>query len=133
MTNTRNTIAKSTILGLLHNSSVALSHAEIQEQLDGLCDRVTIYRVLNRLITENLVHKIINLEGVIKYAACHFCGTKAKEVHQHAHVHFCCEQCQCITCLEDVEPTFHLPAAYIINEMSFMLSGICPNCIDKTN
>jgi len=128
MKNHRNTVAKTSILQLLHHSSVALSHAEIQEKLDGLCDRVTIYRVLGRLIAENVVHKVINLDGAIKYAACHVCGVQEKKSHTHGHVHFCCERCNCITCLENVEPTFQLPENYRVNEMNFILSGVCPKC-----
>jgi len=130
MKNYRNTVAKTNILHLLNHSSVALSHSEIQKKLDGLCDRVTIYRVLSRLIAENVVHKVINLDGVIKYAACHMCCEAGeKQAHIHGHVHFCCEKCNCITCLEDVEPYFQLPKNYKINEMNFILSGICPNCV----
>jgi len=130
MKNHRNTVAKTSILNLLNNSSVALSHAEIQKQLNGLCDRVTIYRVLNRLISENLIHKVINLDGQIKYAACHLCSFAEKEPHTHGHVHFCCEKCNCVTCLENVEPNFQLPKNYRVTEMNFILSGICPNCMN---
>lgn len=46
----RNTIAKTKILDLINTAEVALSHAEIETLLDGLCNRVTIYRVLDRLV-----------------------------------------------------------------------------------
>ena len=47
---TRNTTAKQEILKLIANASQALSHVEIQQQLNNLCDRVTIYRLLSRLL-----------------------------------------------------------------------------------
>jgi hypothetical protein len=40
----RTTTAKTEIQELIASSSVALSHSEIQKSLEGLCDRVTIYR-----------------------------------------------------------------------------------------
>ena len=125
MKTTRNTTAKSVILDLIIKSDVALSHAEIQTLTDGICDRVTIYRVLERLMNEDLIHKSVNLEGTIKYASCSHC----KEAHSHNHIHFSCQKCHLVTCLEDVEPAFKMPKNYQINEVNFTLTGLCPNCI----
>lgn len=122
----RNTIAKTSIINLLNHSEIALSHAEIQTHLAGLCDRVTIYRVLDRLIEENLVHRILNPDGGVKFASCHSCET----VHDHSHVHFSCEKCHEVTCLEDVMPVFKMPTSYQIKEVNFTVSGVCPQCMD---
>ena len=56
MKTTRNTTAKTAILELIKNSEVALSHSEIQKLNTELCDRVTIYRILDRLVAEDLGH-----------------------------------------------------------------------------
>ena len=125
MKSVRNTTAKNEIKQLLANSAVALSRAEIQSATKGLCDRVTIYRVLDRLTEEGLIHKVLNIDGVMKYAAC--AKTCAAE-HKHNHLHFSCQKCKSVTCLVDVEPSFKLPAAYKIAEMNFTLSGLCPQC-----
>jgi len=45
----RSTTTKTEIQELIVSSSVALSHSEIQKSLKGLCDSVTICRVLERL------------------------------------------------------------------------------------
>ena len=122
---TRNTTAKSVILELITNSQSALSHAEIQGLTIGICDRVTIYRVLERLINEDLIHKAVNLDGTIKYASC----SHSHEKHSHNHVHFSCLKCNLVTCLDHVEPKFTLPKNYQIKEVNFTLTGLCPNCI----
>src|SRR5690606_16087525 len=125
MKKSRNTIAKTKILNVITDSKIALSHSEIHQLLDDFCDRVTIYRVLDRLIEEDLIHKIVTMDGAIKYAAGHACAT----VHQyHNHIHFSCEQCHTVTCIEDVEPSFKLPEKYKIHNVNFTLSGICPEC-----
>ena len=124
MKTTRNTTAKSVILNLITKSEVALSHAEIQLLTNGICDRVTIYRVLERLINEDLIHKAVNLDGTIKYASC----SHSPENHSHNHVHFSCEKCNLVTCLEDVEPVFKMPKNYQIKEVNFTLTGLCPDC-----
>lgn len=128
MKKTRNTIAKTTILELISKSPIALSHSEIQQSLDGLCDRVTIYRVLDRLILEDKIHKVINLEGVVKYASCHICEGTENHNHIHNHIHFSCEKCKEVTCLDSIEPSFSIPNEYTVKEINFTLSGICPHC-----
>ena len=125
MKKSRNTTAKTEILNIISNRSVALSHAEIQAILDGLCDRVTIYRVLDRLIEDGEIHKVINIDGITKYASCNTCITS----HNHQHIHFNCEKCNTVTCLEDIEPTFNLPKEYKINDVNFTVSGVCPECV----
>ncbi|WP_310556439.1 transcriptional repressor [Flavobacterium sp.] len=123
----RNTPSKSAILELISHSEVALSHIEIQNILNGLCDRVTIYRVLERLVNEDLVHKIATPEGIVKYASCNH--MHKDDTHTHNHIHFNCEKCLAVTCLDNVVPSFKLPENYKIKEMNFTLTGLCPNCI----
>lgn len=120
----RNTVAKTEILNLVSGSEKALSHTEIQAALHNLCDRVTIYRVLDRLTEEGLIHRIVNIDGVIKYAGCQHCHTE----HHHNHIHFSCEKCKSVTCLDDVEPTFSLPVNYKVYTVNFTVSGLCPQC-----
>ncbi|WP_084163844.1 Fur family transcriptional regulator [Olivibacter sitiensis] len=124
MKNTRNTRARTEILNLITSSEEALSHSQIQSSLKDLCDRFTIYRVLDRLTYEGIIHKVVNIDGVIRYAKCHNCDEK----HHPDHIHFSCEQCHTVTCLEDVEPQFKLPKKYKVHEVNFTVSGICPSC-----
>lgn len=124
MKSARNSATKTKIQELIVSSSVALSHSDIQKTLKGLCDRVTIYRILNRLLEEGVIHKIVDVDGVVKYAACHSCSSN----HNHKHIHFSCQKCKSVTCLEDVEPSFKLPKNYMVSEMNFTLSGLCPQC-----
>jgi len=122
----RNTTAKAHIQELLSHSEVAMSQVEIQQRSEGVCDRVTIYRVLDRLVEEGMVHKTANLDGVVKYATCKTCNSDHK--HNHNHVHFNCEGCGKVTCLENVIPQFSIPRKYKVKEVNFTLSGICPEC-----
>ncbi|WP_413512325.1 Fur family transcriptional regulator [Myroides odoratus] len=126
MKQTRNTQAKTEILKLIENSEVALSPLELLSLVQGLCDRVTIYRVLDRLSDEGAIHKIATVDGTIKYAICENCTEKK---HKHNHVHFTCERCQTTTCLNEVEPSFTLPPNYKIKSANFTISGLCPACL----
>ena len=103
MKTTRNTTAKTAVLEVFENSKTALSHTEIQKQLNDVCDRVTIYRILDRLVNDDIIHKISNLDGTVKYAKCNH---SHQRVHIHNHAHFSCENCHEITCLENVKPSY---------------------------
>ncbi|WP_396171010.1 Fur family transcriptional regulator [Flavobacterium sp.] len=126
MKTTRNTAAKTAILELITQSEVALSHIEIQKVTDGLCDRVTIYRVLDRLVSEDVIHKIATPDGTVKYASCHHNHDEKKHIHNH--IHFSCENCHSVTCLDSIQPVFAIPDSYLVKEINFTLSGLCPKC-----
>jgi Fur family ferric uptake transcriptional regulator len=123
MKQSRNTTAKATILNTLENANAALSHAELLTLVQGVCDRVTIYRVLDRLVKEDKIHKVITNDGTIRYAVCHH-----KEHQSHHHVHFNCEKCNTTTCMEMVSPEVQLSSDYIITSYNFTVTGICPKC-----
>ncbi len=127
MKQTRNTVARTAILNIIQTSKIALSQLAIQHTLNGLCDRVTIYRVLDRLVEEGLIHKIVNVNGVVNYAACATCSHN----HQHQHIHFSCRVCHELTCLNQVIPSFDLPTGFSKEETFFTVSGICNHCQNK--
>lgn len=127
MKTTRNTTAKTAVTEILSKSKTALSHTEIHKLTADLCDRVTIYRILDRLVNDDIVHKIVDLDGTVKYAKCHH----AHPVTIHNHAHFSCENCHEITCLESVKPSYIIPHNYKVNDINFTLSGLCPNCLNS--
>nr|WP_314499298.1 transcriptional repressor [uncultured Chryseobacterium sp.] len=122
----RNTSAKTEILNIINSSKTALSHSDIQKMTGDLCNRVTIYRVLDRLEKEGEVHKITNIDGVVNFAKCSESCNKAS--HMHNHLHFNCEICKSVICIENVIPTVELPKGFKANEYNFVVSGICPHC-----
>jgi Fur family transcriptional regulator, ferric uptake regulator len=126
MKKTRNTQARTHITEILSVSEFALSQVEIFQRSEGVCDRVTTYRVLDRLLGEGLVHKTVGLDGVVRYAACKTCSDHKHELHHH--VHFNCEVCGQVTCLDNVIPDFHLPRKYKVKDVNFTLQGTCPDC-----
>lgn len=125
MKTSRNTIPRARILDILTHSDKALSHKEVQASLDELCDRATIYRVLDRLVDEGLVHKVVNVDGVVNFATCRSCTSNN---HKHNHLHFSCVKCRSVTCLTNVVPKVTLPEGYVVHESQFTVSGLCPKC-----
>ena len=126
MSNTRNTKAKQAVLAELEKSPYALSQPDIFDRLKGTCDRVTVYRILDRLVGENRIHKVVNVDGIINYALCNDCDSA--ELHSHDHLHFSCTQCKHIECLEEQQIIIDLPKDYQIKEIFLTISGVCPRC-----
>lgn len=126
MSITRNTKAKQAVLEELEKSPYALSQPDIFDRLKGTCDRVTVYRILDRLVGENRIHKVVNVDGIINYALCNDCDSN--ETHSHDHLHFSCTQCKHIECLEEQQIIIDLPKDYQIKEIFLTISGVCPRC-----
>jgi Fur family transcriptional regulator, ferric uptake regulator len=126
MSITRNTKAKQAVLEELEKSPYALSQPDIFDRLKGTCNRVTVYRILDRLVGENRIHKVVNVDGIINYALCNDCDSN--EIHSHDHLHFSCTQCKHIECLEEQQIIIDLPKDYQIKEIFLTISGVCPRC-----
>lgn len=122
----RKTKASEAILKTLRSSGRAWTHKELQDTLGQTCDRVTTYRVLGRLLEEGLAHKVSDLEGAVRYAACQSC--ESSHTHSHAHLHFTCSTCSETRCLEEVEVAFSLPAGFLLAESNFSVTGVCDRC-----
>ncbi len=117
---------KLTILEHIELAESAVSHQDLQKAYTDLCNRVTIYRTLDKLVDEGRIHKIVDIDGVSKFAACHDCVDDHK--HEHAHIHFSCKKCQTVTCLDQVIPSYSIPKTYAVEETNFTISGVCPSC-----
>jgi Fur family transcriptional regulator, ferric uptake regulator len=122
----RNTAAKTAVVEMMMTSTIALSHGEIFAALQATCDRVTVYRVLDRLIEEGIAHRIALTDGTVKYALCDTCGDGHH--HSHAHLHFNCLSCGSVNCLETEVPTIVLPRKYKMHDLSLVVNGICAKC-----
>lgn len=135
----RPTKARLAVLSIIAEASSALSHPEILELLSSSkeFDRVTIYRVLDWLTENQLIHKISGDNRAWKFqlstptfspVANSSNKFMAKHQHQHAHLH--CNVCGKITCIHELEP--HFPAdiliKYQVNQIEINIKGICADC-----
>ncbi len=123
----KSTSAREEVLSLLLENDYALSHADLEREMD--CDRVTLYRTLKTFQEKGLIHKVLDDNGIAKYAPCTECTS---EHHTHEHVHFKCDNCGNTVCIEDVKiPTIKLPAGFIPQEQNLLITGICNICNKK--
>lgn len=108
------------------------THPVSLNDLEGILqtvDKSSIFRSLSRFLSSDLVHAIEDGSGSMKYEVCHG--------HTHCtiadqHVHFFCEECNTLTCFEDIHiPHIDIPEGYKSHSVNFMVKGLCPKCAGK--
>jgi Fur family transcriptional regulator, ferric uptake regulator len=122
----RSTPSRQEILHLFLKKDYALSHGDIEKEINNDLDRVTVYRTLKTFLDRGLIHKVLDDEGALKYALCNEACTAAG--HHHNHVHFKCTECGQTNCLNIEIPLVKLPKGYKPTELNLLIQGVCENC-----
>ena len=130
-TSVRNTPAKRFVVTHITRAKKAISQRELQDSPNNAYDRVTLYRVLERLVNEGILHRATDKAGVIRYALCNHDHNGENCTHQHVHFH--CEICDEVSCLENIIPEFQLPHGYKMHQVLFTITGSCVKCSTKSN
>ena len=122
-TGARATPARIRVLQLLRKAVTAQTHSEIELAFGDLAlDRVTLYRVLDWLVESGLAHRNTDASRVFRFSA-------AAAGEHVTHVHFRCEHCGRVFCLDAAPPEAPiLPAGFILSRMDFDLRGYCATC-----
>jgi Fur family transcriptional regulator, ferric uptake regulator len=120
------------VIEIIHSSDHAISSLDIEARLDA-CDRITLYRTLKSFEEKGLIHKINDADGNTMYAQCnHSCVDNQKHIHD-AHLHFQCNSCNKLYCIENVKiPKIELPDYEIVSS-NVTLNGKCKFCIEALN
>jgi Fur family ferric uptake transcriptional regulator len=114
------------ILHLFLLKNYALSHGDIEKEIDNSLDRVTVYRTLKTFLDRGLIHKVLDDEGSLKYALCKEACNVAE--HHHDHVHFKCTNCGQTNCLNVDVPGIKLPKGYQPEAVNVLIQGVCERC-----
>jgi Fur family ferric uptake transcriptional regulator len=123
----RKTSIRIKVIDLLSSAGHAVSQPDLEQQLESEADRVTIYRTLKSLEEKGVVHKVLDMAGLSKYALCKDECTD----HQHndEHLHFHCQVCGNIFCLNIPGlPEYNLPKGYAVKQMHLSAEGVCKAC-----
>lgn len=141
----RPTKARIAVVEMLSQSPTALSHTEILASLQGHkeIDRVTVYRVLDWLLENSLIHKISSDDRAWKFqlnpspktAARQYKSLNSTEPHSllnnnHGHAHLHCQRCKAVVCIHELAS--HIPQAildtYQVSQIDISLKGLCQQC-----
>ena len=120
----RKTLSIDLILNEINSSSGALSVVELVKRLHEKINKTTIYRVLEKLEDDGLVHSFLDSGGLKWYAKCSGCN---KVVHHDVHPHFQCTTCGTVQCLET---QIHIPEIpnFSVSHSQILLQGVCKLC-----
>lgn len=112
------------IFRLLQNAERPISEKDIQQQLERLLDRTTIYRTLESFLDAGLVHRAFVKDRAWHYELAHHCR------RDQCHPHFTCTDCGRTDCLKDtfIPPVDEVPHGYTVKRQQLRLEGLCPRC-----
>ncbi len=115
------------VLDILTGRDAATSQPYLEQVMGKDADRVTLYRVLKAFEEKGIIHKILDSNGTANYAICsEHCNHQA---HHDEHVHFNCNKCLKVYCLDEVSiPSLKLPAGFEASQLNLVATGICANC-----
>ena len=113
------------VLEKMQKTNSAISYSVIQKEMKQT-DRVTLYRTLEALKENGVIHKAFQDNNEIYYAICD--NTCDDEKHLHEHLHFKCVKCKAITCEEINEEIQITMPNFIINKVSVNVEGFCFKC-----
>ena len=121
----RLTAPRAAVLAVLLEARSALTHHEIEATLAATfpVDRVTVYRVLDRLVALGLAHRIAGEDRSWRF--------RANRDRAHGpHAHFTCSQCGTTVCLEDVAvpPAVKLPRGFVTQKVELTVKGLRAAC-----
>ncbi|MGJ8760774.1 transcriptional repressor [Polaribacter sp. R2A056_3_33] len=121
----RKTKAVEVLLNEFKNSSVAISAKMLINQLDTEFNKTTIYRILDKLEDDGVLHSFLGKDGLKWYAKC--TGCSATE-HKDVHPHFQCLSCGKVDCLQ-VKVVIPKIENRQIAFSQVLIQGKCEECI----
>lgn len=103
----------------------AMPYSTIQKAMKSI-DRVTLYRTLETLVGQGVIHKAFQENSEVYYAIC---GKQcSKTHHHHEHIHFKCIKCESVTC-EQLKDKLKISIPdYEIHQVSIHVKGVCQLC-----
>lgn len=116
------------VLEVFINTPNAVSIDNIEDKLDRF-DRITLYRTIKSFIEKGIIHEIVMPGDIKKMALCPHTCTSNEHIHTTQHIHFKCNECENIFCVDLIEfPKITIPN-FKIDAIEIQGNGICENCL----
>jgi Fur family ferric uptake transcriptional regulator len=120
----RKTKSVSLLLDVFQQSESALSVVQLVETMRSHMNKTTVYRILDRLEQEGMVHSFYGKDGLKWYAKCSQCSSE-KHTDHHPHLH--CKDCGKVEPVHVEIPIPNLPNIQI-DSADIMFTGTCSRC-----
>jgi len=125
MGNMRKTKSRQSITDAFSNSKTALSGVELVKRFQSEMNKTTVYRILERLVGEGLLHSFTDTKGLRWYAKS---NSNNSEITTDNHSHFQCQDCGMSKCLP-VEINMPSVPNHRVDSASLILVGQCEDCL----
>ena len=121
----RKTKSVNTIMEIFKSSNEAISVVKLIDQLSDQMNKTTIYRILDRLDEDGILHSFMGNDGAKWYAKCQ--DKCSSHTHHDVHPHFQCNACGKTECLP-VDITVPQLDSHKIDSVQVLYSGQCESC-----
>lgn len=113
------------MLELFEQTNAALSAVDLVERFKSKMNKTTVYRILDRLEDEGVVHSFKGKDGLQWYEGCKECTSLH---HKDLHPHFQRLDCGKTQCL-DLELSIPSVPQHKIDSAELLLFGQCEDCL----
>ena len=106
-------------------SSGALSAGMLVDALANEINKSTVYRMLQKLEDDGVIHSFLTMDQIRFYALCKGCSSGR---HVDTHAHFQCTSCKRVSCVSE-EIVLPTPGRARITSAQVLLTGQCESCL----
>lgn len=125
MGNIRKTKSLQTIIDAFSYSKTALSGVELIKRFQADMNKTTVYRILDRLEKQDVLHSFTDTNGLRWYAKSKVANALVEIDH---HSHFQCQDCGMSKCLP-IEINIPSVPNHRVDAASLILVGQCEDCL----
>lgn len=118
----RKTKSVKALLNVFEQSDEAIAVAALIEQLRDKMNKTTVYRILDRLEDDGVLHSFIDGDGFKWYSK-----TPKDSATSHNHPHFQCSECGKVECVM-VDIIIPKLANHRVDAVNLLLIGQCADC-----
>lgn len=120
----RKTKSVKRVLDQFTNNSTSASVINLVERLKSEMNKTTVYRILENLEDDGVLHSFLDKNGHKWYAKCNGCSSSE---HHDVHPHFECISCGKMDCLSIKLTLPEIPNRKV-EVVQVLLQGKCENC-----
>ena len=113
------------VLQAFRQSSDALSAGMLLDALANEINKSTVYRMLQKLEDDGVIHSFQTMDQIRFYALCKGCSS---DRHVDRHAHFQCTSCKRVSCVSE-EIILPTPERARITSAQVLLTGQCESCL----
>ena len=113
------------VLHVFRQSSGALSASMLLDALATDINKSTVYRMLEKLEDDGVIHSFLTMDQIRFYALCKGCSSGR---HVDSHAHFQCTSCKRVSCFSE-EIVLPILERAGITSAQVLLTGQCESCL----